>query len=260
MRDVPLAILPRSYLLLVGTFRVALVDPWTQRFRVAWRPTLAFFEERYRIMRQLEEAQLLRGFEVDERRVRLRLGDVQHQLAFANDRLETSALRPDADLARLKTGVKCVWDALAPSGVRRPTMQLQWLEPLELSYDDARRHAADQLLSLPEEARHKDFAISLDGESADGAVRSHVEFGVVEAAEIGPRLAGGRRAPDRGDPPASIWPIETLPQVALFCDQTWIFDRGMESVNDMTGIWDDAKKRGEQLMRSIHERLLGDLG
>lgn len=235
------------------------MEPWTRRVRIRWRPSLEFFEHRYAILRDLESAELLRQFRVLDDQVSVRLGDARHLLTFGTDRIDLAALTPKPELGRLRTSAQIVWERLNPSLVGRATVSFQWLEPLNRSYDEARRAAGERVFPMPEAVIHEDLALSFDSLARDGSARLHMEAGIVEAAEIPPRLARMHR-PSRRDPeiPPTIWPVEALPAVALFCDQEWDLDKRGQSVDDVFDIWEQYEQQGREVMLALHKLLIGE--
>lgn len=234
------------------------VEPWTQRVRIPWRPLVSFFERRWELLRAFEDQGLVRQFRVHAARIDIRLGDAHHLVIFGQDGLELSLLRPDADHGRMESASRAIWTALDPPQLTRPSMTFQWLMPVEADYDDARRDVAARLLGQPQGAGHADFAALVDGECESPESTYRLEVGVVQASESPMRLARevGRVGVPAPEAPPSLWPPDTLPDVALFCDSDWdihnVPDPSIEAVLEQ---WTTAKEAARQIVSGLFEQL-----
>lgn len=101
-----------------------------------------------------------------------------------------------------------------------------------------------------------DFALYMNGHLDDLAARCHLEAGVIDADEAGPRLARTYSEPDRDVPP-NFWPAESLPPVALFCDQRWSLEQELPLVDDVFAQWETFEGKGEQVSLDILGHLFG---
>jgi hypothetical protein len=237
---------------------------WTQHVEVHWQTALAFFEHRYRILRALDDAGLLRTFRHNEDRIDVRLGDPDHLLSFGATGMTLSALKPSADLGRLRTAADIVLESLAPSRLRNARASLQWIQPSGgQTYDHARSAAAEKALGVSSTGRYVDYAAIVDGHIEQPAADYHLEAGVAGAAEIPHRLnravvqlrgvgQGGNQ-----DAPPSIWPIDTLPPFALFCDSTWHLgnDLPLPSWDGAAEAFEGVRQAALQTVDSIFRRL-----
>jgi hypothetical protein len=228
------------------------VELWTQRINVAWWRSLRFFERRFEVLRTFEDGGLLRQFRVDDDEVGMRLGDANHSLAFGVLGLDGSLYQPDADADRLRNAIRVVFDALEPERLSHATFGLQWLVPLDVSYDEAREAAARVAMPV-NNFQPKDFALFSDGESRDPEATIVLECGVVGVAELPQRLArqvGRMGPPDRSSPP-TLWPADRLPEVAFFCDSNWIATQALESLDDLFHLWEGTQRASAEVVSEL---------
>jgi hypothetical protein len=237
---------------------------WTQHVGLHWPNSLAFFERRYEILRSLDERGLLRFFRHGDQRIDVRLGDTDHLLSFGAASMTLSALKPKADLERLATAGGIVIEAIAPSHLSNLTASLQWIGPSHRSdYDQARSGAAETVLGKPARGRYLDFAAVIDGSIPQSNTTYHLEAGVAHAAEIAVRLNRAfvlvRGAGQGGniDAPPSLWPAESLPSFALFCNSTWELakDLSVPGWDDAASHFESVRKAAPQIVDSIFSTL-----
>ncbi len=225
------------------------MEPWTQRFRVQWPTTLAFYERRYEILRGLETQGKLRSFRNEENSVSARLGDAAHLVSFGADYLRAAILRPDGDSERVLEATATILEGLAPSRFSNVEGVLQFLSPIDRDYDTGRKESVSRILGLGTEVAKIgdtelfDYALLIDGRHSAGTYR--IETGVVQATEEVPmRLARGAGRIGSRDPetPPSIWPVDSLPAVAQFADVEWFVEEAPEPTGDaLTRAWTDAR-------------------
>jgi hypothetical protein len=226
------------------------VQAWTQRLRISWRPTLGFFDSRYEVLREIERRELLYGFRVTEQRIGVRLGDPVHFMAFGPGRIELSVFRPDAEPERLRTVLPLLVERLDVRPARL-TLDAQWLVPLELEYDDARNQALARHFPDLTTAEAHDFAFMLESRRGPGT-RWTLDVGVVERGELPPRLSRehSRVGPKDPESPPSIWPLESLPEVALYVDGTFeLVERIADpSVDNLLQQWESLMESAEEVV------------
>lgn len=230
---------------------------------VLWRrPLVSFFEQKAAILRDLQDADLLRRFDVGEERVGVKVKDSLHHLIFTPEHLEIAALSPDADLEALTVAAGYVWQRLEPSDIRRVDIEFRYLTPTDSAYNDARRHAGDRITTWPSKAdlQNIDFAVVFDLLLEEPKSEIHVECGIVEQQEAAHRLAMHQAGIVAGTQIAStVFPSKSLPEVALYVHQAWrIADPGIASQSDAFDLWSQAREEAEQIDMSLSERLLGD--
>ncbi|HEX3854409.1 MAG TPA: hypothetical protein VHW01_25780 [Polyangiaceae bacterium] len=231
---------------------------WTQRAEVSWRQNIAFYEHRYAVLRELEDKGFLRRFQEDDGRISARLGAAHQILSYRSDGLSIAALKPDSNLEMLRTAAEVVCDKLRPKPTGYPEFILQWLVPLDASYDAARASAAVALVG-DTPTKLDDFAVVADGTVDDPLDEYHLEFGIVEAAEAINRLARrvGRTAGARPDTPRGLWRADDLPSVAFFCDIELdaLSIEGDDIVASLFSLLESARDIGDQLVSSFLKRL-----
>jgi hypothetical protein len=231
------------------------VEPWTQRYRLRWRPTLNFFDERYAVLRRFDSEGLLRGFLAMEGQISARLGDPGHVVTFTPSRLEVDLLRPDADAGRLELATKTVLEALRPERLIRSSAGFQWLLPIDKGYDEAREEAGRRVFPPKGATRLTEWAFLLDGRHEDATYR--MEVGVVEKGEIPDRLSrrAGRVA-ESEDVPTSIWPLESLPDVAFFGDAEWDVEEAPEPTSEaVLTMWTRVRETATTVVSNVFEQL-----
>jgi hypothetical protein len=240
---------------------------WTQHIALSWPNSLAFYERRYDILRSFEERGLLRFFRHAEQRIDVRLGDTDHLLSFGAASMTLSALKPNADLERLSSAGRIVVEAIAPSRLSNLTASMQWVGPsYGRNYDQARAAAAENTLGEPADGRYVDFAAVVDGQTTQSNATYHLEAGVAHAAEVARRLNTAFvriRGPGQGgniDAPPSLWPAESLPPFALFCNSTWNLpnDLSVSGWDDADGHFESVRKAAAQIVDSIFKALDND--
>ncbi|HEV3000179.1 MAG TPA: hypothetical protein VGW75_05505 [Solirubrobacteraceae bacterium] len=223
---------------------------WTQRLRISWRSTLGFFEGRYDVLREIERRELLYGFRVTEQRIAVRLGDPAHFIAFAPGRIELSVFQPDADRERLRMVLPLLVERL-DVGAARLTLDAQWLDPLELDYDDARNRALARHFPELITAEAHDFAFMLESRRGSGT-RWILDIGVLKQSEMPARLSReeSRLGPRDPESPPSIWPLQSLPEVALYVDGTFeLLERVADaSVDNVLKQWESLTESAEELV------------
>lgn len=227
------------------------MDLWTQRFRASYAPTLNFFERRYEILRVLEK-QGLQSFDVDEDGITAHLADAQHRLSFGPQWVAVALLRKDGDIAAIHMGLETVLNMIEPRALIRPHFRYQWLWPIDRPYNEARRAAAETLLS-PIEGLF-DFALVGDGSWSDPPGSYRVECGVVEQAEIALRFGdrGSYLAPPDESLPPTLWSPETLPEVAFYSHFVWRSEDSLNpSMEDVTTLWEGSQRASESVMSAL---------
>jgi len=230
---------------------------------ISWRPPLvSFFEQKTAILRDLQDSNLLRRFDVGEERVGVKVKDSLHHLIFTPEHIEVAALRPDVDLEALVAAVGCVWERLRPTEVRRVDPDFRFLTPANQSYDEARRHAGNRVVTWPADAglQNVDFAVVFDLALEEPKSEIHVESGIVEQQEAARRLAMRQSAVVEGAEIApTLFPLKSLPEVGVYGHQIWqIADLDLETQNDAFDLWSRAREKAEQIDVAISEHLLGD--
>jgi len=231
---------------------------WTQRVRLTWPPSLTFFEHRYEVLRQFEQMGLLQQFRVREQRLSARLGDAYHFISISPDELEAGLLRPSGEFHRVENALRITFDLLKPQRVVRPLLSFQWLFPVGEDYDSARLRASTSMLGDLPPLERKDPALFFAASTHAGDV-VNIECGIVEAAETPQRLArqvGQFTSFADAEAPPSLWPVDSVPNVAFFCDSIW----HMVILDDPTPdavfkSWENMRASTENIVTSLADRL-----
>jgi len=231
---------------------------WTQRVRLTWPPSLTFFERRFEVLGQYEQMGLLQQFRVREQRVSARLGDAYHFISISPDELEAGLLQPSGEFHRVESALRIAFDLLVPRRVVRPRLSFQWLIPVAEDYDTARLRAITSMIGDVPQLENKDPALFFTASSGPDAV-VNTECGIVEAAEIPRRLARqvGQLTPFAdAEAPSSLWPVDSVPNVAFFCDSIWHMVRLDEPTADAVfECWDNTRAAAESVVTLLADRL-----
>jgi hypothetical protein len=134
--------------------------------------------------------------------------------------VEGALLRPDGDEERLRWALDVIFEHVKPSRLLRPRASFQWLIPIEQTYDEARNQTAKELFGAAGSSV-TDWSSLLDGELAKPVTMEYrAQFGIVEAAEAPSRLSRQQSqvTPYDSQAPATLWPVNSLPEVAFFYD------------------------------------------
>lgn len=234
-------------------------QPWTQRIAIRWRSELRFYEERVAILRALEGQGLLRAFRVGENEISARLGDDDHSMALSHAGLTLRLLAPEGDTDRLTTAARTVFEAIRPKRAR-PQIQFQHIIPVDLDYDDYRRHSAEALLAISPSIQPTDWALMLTGAAERSNADVTIEFGILAEAEIPLRLARfvGRAGPPDGDITPDRWANSDLPSVAFFGDSHWSREEELDSdslTESLSAFWEDVLADSDRLITELHSDL-----
>jgi hypothetical protein len=233
------------------------VTPWTQQFALSWPVTLRFFERRFAIAKTLEERRMMRGLRVSESQISLLLGDPNHRLTYSADGLEVAVLQPGAEFERVIAAATLVIESLEPARIVRPTALFQWLAPLAAEYDIARRRFAESVLPAQPGTVFKDMAVLVDGSVAEPEMTFQMEFGIVDRAEVPSRLGRSVGRVDTGERrPPTLWPLESLPEVAFFCDSTWDIDQPVGSSSEQViALWNSIREAASRVVGNLVDQL-----
>lgn len=212
------------------------VEPWTNGLRLAWVPTLSYFERRFEILRALERRGVLHAFRVDDDdSVAARLEEAHHELRIRSDGLGASEFGSDGRSTVLREAVAEVLNALEPRRFRALSAFYQHMAPIEGDYDGRRRHfAAVCAAGVGASLGATDCAVLIDG-SREGA-DYQAEFGIVDRTELRMRLRGeqvgrlGGAHRFQGELPAD------LPEVAMYMESNWTL-QGLTDHSDDKARW-----------------------
>jgi hypothetical protein len=233
-------------------------NPWTRRFRLSWPESVRYFERRFSVLRRFEDQGLLRQLRVDEDRVSVRLGDANHVVVYGLRSLEGGLLQPDSDQERLQAALEVIFEELQPSRLLRPQISFQWLVSLDRDYDEARKTTAVAAWGDAGEPLF-DWSALVDGKLERPNLSYRAEFGIVDAAEAPQRLsrqAGHVTTPDRESPP-TLWPVESLPDVAWFYDTICALqDAPPPTAEGVFTLMKDTYSAAERLMSAMMKKFV----
>jgi len=211
-------------------------------------------------MKWLADADALHhgSFRVTSDLVGIRWGGGAHEVTVSSDgsRAQSASSDPSAVLALVEAAIRLI----EPNRFRGVHASLQFVVPLEGTYDEVRQSSGRRVLGeLAEEEGVTDWALLLDCDQA--RFMRQVEFGIVSAVEIPPRLArssgrmgGGRTAAV----PEAYWARRPeLPPVALFIDATWTGRQLKMKPNEvwLQGWWNEVREDAEESVGPIISRV-----
>jgi hypothetical protein len=237
------------------------VPPWTQQLTVAWqRPSVSFVPLHGAVLQELDRADLVRRFHVGPERVGIKLADGLHHLIFSPEYLVLASLTPKINHEVLRLGAESVWKQLEPTLVRRAEMDCRFVGAMDGSYDDVRRGLGNRQGRWPEGIENVDWAMSFDLAWDELEAEMHVEYGIVESSEAAQRLAYNQAAVvEDAEVHPSVFPLKSLPEVALFNSQHWRLSQlGFSSVDELFDLWSRAIGKAEEINMSISKGLSGD--
>jgi hypothetical protein len=209
--------------------------PWTQRFRIDWRPEVRFLETRVELLRQLENKGQLKSFKIDETEITARLA-AYAEMTIAVNHLELRVLSPLQPVEVCLDAAKTAVELIRPASIRGRGANIAYVSEITGDYDELRRTIGLHLFRWWP-AVLTDWALLVDGAGQNGATYQ-CEFGVVAATEIADRLS--RRSGRTGGPPISLARLgldrQKLPSVAVFADFDWA---DVAEVRPGALAWDD---------------------
>jgi hypothetical protein len=239
----------------LGSNRVIPMEPWTRRIQLTFRPLVSFYEHKPRILRELEDAGLVRQFTTADDSVVVRLRDPEHILVFGARKIIAGGLSPETDVEMLKKAVEAVWNAMQPSPGKSVQLEFQWLIPMSQGYDEARIAAGKSVLELPADTKWVDFAMVIDGAATDFDGSFKGSAGIVESAEVPPRLSKVFGYVEGKPMPPALWKVEALPDVAVYCSQRWTVREDIDSVDSMFALWQRVQARSATIAEMFNARL-----
>jgi len=162
-------------------------------------------------------------------------------------------LSPDGELPRVQSAIELALSLIVPQALVQARFRFQWLAPLtDLDYARARVVAAEGFFdkAIP---KLTDFAMIGDLRSDKPAGNVRVEAGVLQRAEIPMRLAGqgsGIAPPDPETPP-TLWPVDSLPEVAFYTQSVWFVEGSLGGAEELSTVWGEALAGSGRLMSSL---------
>jgi hypothetical protein len=211
----------------------------------------------------LKDVGLLTAFRVGDSGAGAQLGDANHEVEFSQRHLEAMVLSRPGDVERVIQAVAVVLEELRPTKVGRPSFTFQHIDPLDQDYDEARQRALASLFGRVEfgPVVLGDFANLIDGVTADPATTVHIEYGVVSAEEIPPKLSDARRRSaglGRQRRPEPVKGTGELPAVAFFMEASWTLVDRIDDENvldEFTQAWEACRGVSEDLAKALRHHL-----
>jgi hypothetical protein len=195
--------------------------PTTQSIRLRWRPELRFYEQRIKILRDLEEQDLLQAFRVTEETVDAELPN-WCWLSIAQSGLTLDWLTETDDTSTAWTLVQDIVGKIKPRQFSHARTSYQHVIGLPLSFDEALARSREQLYSAwgTEEVTLTDWALLADLEAAGPPPsKGQVEFGITRSDELPARLNRvSRRGPGMMQTSHREWKPEEFKDVSLYAD------------------------------------------
>ncbi len=220
---------------------------------------MSFVTQNGSLLQDLDDAGLVRRFDVSSERVGVKLADGLHHLIVSPAFVAFSSMAQEADFDVLSQTAEHLWRRLRPSDVSRSEFNFRFLTSTDGSYDAVRREVSDRIGRLPG-GRNVDSAVSLDLRFDEPEADVHVQYGVVEPKEAADRLAF-EQPPVVEDARVhpSLFPLKSLPDAGLYDEQTWrLAGAELGSANELFDLWSRIRGKAEEVDVSISDRLLGD--
>lgn len=207
-------------------------DPRTCRVILSWRPTLEYYDQRYRVLKSFEEEKLLVGFQASETQVVGRLHGGEQLTIGPSALIIDGHVKEATNFGRLLDDAarRCL-ERLKPSvtGIKITTRHIVGLDHLG-DYDAARITASRIFLGPFSIATNAiDFAALVDGRDDSRKIDYHTEFGIVSRMEGFARLARDLELPQTRSAPRGRSTVEAnvdgltpsaLPPVSLFLESS----------------------------------------
>jgi hypothetical protein len=195
------------------------VEPVTQRLNVSWRPEVRFLERRLELLRQLDDEGLVQSFSVDGADVLIRVTGRYHEIRFGPSGLGIRLGDPDFDPEVIQGVVTKIFECFDPEVLGQIRADLQFLEALSISYEQARALGGQVLFDASDsDVEITDWAVLLNPEfGATHRWAGALEFGVVSNQEAEVRLARKVGRLDQPFPGPVSQRIE-VPEVGFFAD------------------------------------------
>jgi hypothetical protein len=247
---------------------VPLPSPWTQSLRLSWRPELSFYEKRVEILKSFEEQGVLRAFRFEADSVDAQLFDSRDRLTVKQDGLDLQLLDRDADPDRAMQALEVALGAVAPDMPRHISASFQYINPLDLTFEQSVERAYGTLLGIlnePDSQRFGDWAVLIDLAFEGFPSLGQIEFGIIKDKEAPRRLArvAGKMGNASGRSEASRWQEAEFPPVALFADgraEGQLNEQQREEgiVAVVAKFWECSRREVGTLVERLHNILLAE--
>jgi hypothetical protein len=230
-------------------------EPWSRRLSVPWNVPTSYYEDRWRVLTELDSSDLLHARRVMEDRIAMRLGDPYLVVSFSDSYFDAAILAPDVDEARLRRALEVLFETIKPKALSSPIFDFQWLYEIDQDYGAARRTTVASVLGEDVGETAVDWSMNVHGTTVEPAGQYDTEYGIVSASEAPRRLARSiSNTVGQADPdiPPAVWPESLMPPVAWFFDARFKpADRLEPSVDALYEAWEASLKPISAIQKSI---------
>ncbi len=232
------------------------MPPWSHTVIVQWPASFGFFDLRGRLLGNLDERGLLTAFRWSDDSVSVRMGRTEI-LEMSSDRALLMVVGPEGGLSQARDALAAAIETIDPSTVVLTEALFQFLLPLDVGNEEARRVTSHHLLGdLLPQAVLTDWAYLVDGRSHRTRGTFQVEFGVISDEEAPERVARRvGRLWQRGLAPAPQDLFEEdYPRSSFFFDWSWSTNarfRVDEVRSDLFGLWDTLAEESEAMCKTV---------
>lgn len=230
--------------------------PWSWTIELAWKSTLRFHEHRLALLRDIEDADLLHAYRVQDDEVGALIGPRHHELIVT--RMGFGLIIRGTE-SRQEVDQSLDVMAMVLARITPDIHQMRFLfqhivaAPAGRSYDDVRHEAARTLMPTAEAVGATDFAVLLDG-----VLRYpyQVEFGPINADELRDRAYRrvGRIHPGTHFSAAPPEDGMVFPPVAYYADTKWLdwpLPEGGLTASEMLNSWRSAADLTGELVDTL---------
>jgi hypothetical protein len=230
---------------------------WTQTLSFGWRPQLRFYEERIPVLRDFEDAEVLKAFAVNPDSIGARVLDAGHQITVRQDGLSVDLFGQTADVAEMQELLTQAVSRIEPDVFVGLSVRFAHIVSLSTTFEEAVARSIAPLLPASGDNRVSctDHAILLDLR-APSQVTAQIEYGILRSSvEARFRLGGTgtRVAPVSPAVREQTWETAKFPEVSLFADSLWREEgqREHHQLQEIWGFWADAAQYAADLVESL---------
>lgn len=236
--------------------------PITQSIRLRWRPELRFYEQRIRILRDLETAGLLQGFRVSEETVDAQLPGWRWLTVWQSG-LTLDVLSDTVDTQASWQTIQDAIELIAPLQYSHARVSYQHVAPLSATFEEAVSLSYEHLYRnlSTDEVAVGDWALLADiATPASPAATGKVELGIVRRDELPLRLNRlGGRSPGMQHIGQRDWQPGEFKAISLFADSDLVCQApaGQEEafLEEACAFWDASRSRMSKLVEDWSSKL-----
>jgi hypothetical protein len=238
--------------------------PWTQTLSLRWRPAVTFYATRIDILGEFDAKKALRAFRVGDDQIDARvLGG--HELSVRHNGLTLEIFGQDADLDPVWDLLTIAVEKVEPGHFVRPTTQFQFIQPLDLEYEEAIALASASFLVPLGAEEIVDWALVVNLPGGPGTRAANlgpsVEFGVIRAEEARPRLTrsiGRTASVSTSALPGLQWQDAEFPPVGLFADTVWPEVAELTELAEVRAYMDSTRERACTFVGQLFGKIYSD--